>query len=63
MVISFTANSNADIESLNVYFLYGIVMIIVGIIMSEIGLNGLPNEPMEKKKKKEEEEEEDENEK
>ncbi len=60
MVISFTANSNADIESLNVYFLYGIVMIIVGIIMSEIGLNGLPNEPMEKKKK---EEEEDENEK
>ncbi len=62
MVISFTANSNANIESSNVYFLYEIVMIIVGIIMSKIGLSGLPNKPKDKKKKKEEEEE-DENEK
>jgi hypothetical protein len=51
-LISFTAtsSSNADIESSNTYFLYGFIMVIVGAIMSKVGLSGLPNNKEKKEK-------------
>jgi hypothetical protein len=46
-VIHFTADTRAEIESGDIYFLYGIAMVVGGTILSKTGLGGIGN----KKKK------------